>query len=731
MKISSDIIDKHGIKPNEYKKIITLIGREPNLLELGIFSAMWNEHCSYKSSKKYLKTLPTKNEKVIQGPGENAGVVDIGDNDALVFKIESHNHPSFIEPYQGAATGVGGILRDVFTMGARPIAILNSIHFGSHKHPRTKNLLNGVVSGIGGYGNCMGIPTVGGEVKFNSTYNENILVNAMAIGLVKKNKIFYSKAKGVNQPVIYVGSKTGRDGIHGASMASAEFDKDTDEKKPTVQVGDPFTEKLLLEACLELMKDDSIISIQDMGAAGLTSSSVEMASKGKLGIEINLDKIPCREEKMTPYEMMLSESQERMLLILNSGKVKNAKKIFDKWNLDFSIIGKTTNTKNLVLNYNNKEIANLPLSSLSSDAPVYDRKWKKNTNSLKTNQSTNFKSLEIGDVLKKILMSPNNSKKNWVWEQYDHTVMGDTIQKPGGDSAVVRIHGKNKAIAITVDSSAHYCLADPIVGGKQVVSESWRNLISVGSNPIAITNCLNFGNPEKDLIMGQFVETINGISQACKYLNFPVVSGNVSFYNETQNKAISPTPTIGGVGLITNLNNMMTKNLKGTGNTILVIGKTLGHLYQSELLREIMKIHDGPPPEVNLFNEKNNGLIIQKLISKRLINSVHDVSSGGILVTLCEMCMGGNIGAKIKIPPNSLNHFEYLFGEDQSRYLVEIKEDNKNEIYEILNKNDIHYDEIAKTQEKNIELDNEFNIELTEINELNSGWFDNYFSEDN
>ena len=731
MKISSDIIDKHGIKPNEYKKIISLIGREPNLLELGIFSAMWNEHCSYKSSKKYLKTLPTKNEKVIQGPGENAGVVDIGDNDALVFKIESHNHPSFIEPYQGAATGVGGILRDVFTMGARPIAILNSIHFGSHKHPRTKNLLNGVVSGIGGYGNCMGIPTVGGEVKFNSTYNENILVNAMAIGLVKKNKIFYSKAKGVNQPVIYVGSKTGRDGIHGASMASAEFDKDTDEKKPTVQVGDAFTEKLLLEACLELMKDVSIISIQDMGAAGLTSSSVEMASKGKLGIEINLDKIPCREEKMTPYEMMLSESQERMLLILNSGKEKNAKKIFDKWNLDFSIIGKTTNTKNLVLNYNNKKIANLPLSSLSSDAPVYDRKWKKNTNSLKANQSTNFKSLEIDDVLKKILMSPNNSKKNWVWEQYDHTVMGDTIQKPGGDSAVVRIHGKNKAIAITVDSSAHYCLANPIVGGKQVVSESWRNLISVGSNPIAITNCLNFGNPEKDLIMGQFVETINGISQACKYLNFPVVSGNVSFYNETQNKAISPTPTIGGVGLITNLNNMMTKNLKGTGNTILVIGKTLGHLYQSELLREIMKIHDGPPPEVNLFNEKNNGLIIQKLISKRLINSVHDVSSGGILVTLCEMCMGGNIGAKIKIPPNSLNHFEYLFGEDQSRYLVEIKEDNKNEIYEILNKNDIHYDEIAKTQEENIELDNEFNIELTEINELNSGWFDNYFSEDN
>ena len=729
MKITPDIINNHGIKPHEYKKIISLIGKEPNLLELGIFSAMWNEHCSYKSSKKYLKTLPTKNKKVIQGPGENAGVVDIEDDDALVFKIESHNHPSYIEPYQGAATGVGGILRDVFTMGARPIATLNSIHFGNHNHPKTKNLLNGVVSGIGGYGNCIGVPTVGGEVKFDNSYNENILVNAMAVGLVKKNKIFYSKAKKVNQPVIYVGSKTGRDGIHGASMASAEFDENADEKKPTVQVGDPFTEKLLLEACLELMKDDSIISIQDMGAAGLTSSSVEMASKGNLGIEIDLDKVPCREEKMTPYEMMLSESQERMLLILNSGKEENAKKIFNKWGLDFSIIGKTTSSKNLVLNFNRKEVANLPLSSLSSDAPVYDRKWKKSLISKKKNLPKDFKSLKISESLKKILISPNNSEKSWVWEQYDHTVMGDTVQKPGGDSSVIRIHEKNKGVAMTVDSSSHYCLADPITGGKQVVCEAWRNLISVGSKPIAITNCLNFGSPEKDEIMGQFVETIDGISQACKYLDFPVVSGNVSFYNETQSKAISPTPTIGGVGLIKNLDYMTTINLKEIGSYILVVGKTLGHLYQSEFFREVLEIKDGPPPEINLFNEKNNGLLIQTLISKKLVNSVHDISSGGILVALSEMCISGKIGANIKVPRNNISLHEYLFGEDQSRYLIEINEENNVEVSKILERNNIYYEIIGKTQKNSLYLNNEFNIKLNDLSKLNSFWFRNYFKE--
>jgi len=729
MKITEDIINKHGIKSDEYKKITSLIGREPNLLELGIFSAMWNEHCSYKSSKKYLRTLPTKNKKVIQGPGENAGIVDIEDNDALVFKIESHNHPSFIEPYQGAATGVGGILRDVFTMGARPIATLNSIHFGDPTHPKTKNLLNGVVAGIGGYGNCIGIPTVGGEVKFNSSYNENILVNAMAVGLVKKNKIFYSKAEGIDQPVIYVGSKTGRDGIHGASMASNEFNNNTEDKKPTVQVGDPFTEKLLLEACLELMKDDSIISIQDMGAAGLTSSSVEMASKGNLGIEINLEKVPCREDKMTPYEIMLSESQERMLLILKSGKEKNARKIFNKWGLDFSVIGKTTNSKNLILNYKDKEVANLPLNSLSSEAPVYDRKWIKSTSLKKISPEKNYNSLNIIDCLKKIISSPNNSNKSWVWEQYDHTVMGDTVQKPGGDSAVIRIHGKNKGVAVTVDSSANYCLANPLNGGKQVVCETWRNLISVGSNPIAITNCLNFGNPEKEKIMGQFIETVDGISQACTYLDFPVVSGNVSFYNETANKSISPTPTIGGVGLIKDLNLMMTQDLKEIGSYILVIGKTSGHLNQSEFFKEVIGFEGGPAPEINLFNEKNNGLIIQKLISNKLVNSVHDISSGGILIALSEMCISGKIGAKIKAPHNKLNLHEYLFSEDQSRYLVEITEKNKDKVTNILKKNSIYFEILGKTQKDSLDIDKNLCIKIIELSKLNSSWFKNYFIE--
>jgi len=729
MKISAEVINKHGIKPNEYKKIVLLIGRDPNLLELGIFSAMWNEHCSYKSSKKYLKKLPTSNKNVIQGPGENAGVIDIEDDDAVVFKIESHNHPSFIEPYQGAATGIGGIIRDIFTMGARPIATLNSIHFGSHTHVKTKNLLSGVVSGIGGYGNCMGIPTVGGEVKFNSTYNENILVNAMAVGLVKKNKIFYSKAQGMNQPVIYVGSKTGRDGIHGASMASAEFDANTEDKKPTVQVGDPFAEKLLLEACLELMKDDSIISIQDMGAAGLTSSSVEMASKGNLGIEIDLNKIPCREKNMTPYEMMLSESQERMLLILKSGKEKSAKGIFDKWGLDFSIIGKTTNTKKIVLNFNKNEVANLPLDSLSKDAPLYDRKWIKTQISKKINLPKEFSSLKILDSLKKILMSPNNSEKSWVWNQYDQTVMGDTIQKPGGDSGIIRIHGKDKGIALTVDSSAHYCLANPIIGGKQVVCEAWRNLVAVGAKPLAITNCLNFGNPEKDKIMGQFVETIDGISQACVYLDFPVVSGNVSFYNETNNSAISPTPTIGGVGLIKNLKNIMTQNLKNIGSSIMVIGKNTGHLYQSELFREVLNFNDGQPPAINLFNEKNNGLTILTLISKKLLNSVHDISSGGLILTLTEMCITGNMGAKIKIPTTNIGKIEYLFSEDQSRYLIEIQEKHIKEVTKILDKNSIYYELIGKTQKEYLNIDKEFTIEVAELSKLNSVWFKNYYKD--
>jgi len=568
MKITNEVVEKHGLKIEEYSKIKKLMNREPNLLELGIFSAMWNEHCSYKSSKIHLKTLYTKNKNVIQGPGENAGVIDIGDDDVIIFKIESHNHPSFIEPYQGAATGVGGILRDIFTMGARPIALLNSIHFGLPENKKTRNLLNGVVSGIGGYGNCIGVPTVGGETKFHKTYNENILVNAMAVGLANKNKIFYSKAKGLNKSVVYVGSKTGRDGIHGASMASAEFDENSEEKKPTVQVGDPFTEKLLMEACLELMKDNSIISIQDMGAAGLTSSSVEMAFKGDLGMEIELDKVPCREENMSPYEMMLSESQERMLLILEDNKELEAKKIFDKWDLDFVVIGKTTNTKKLTLSFNNKIVGNIPIEALSSEAPIYDRKWEKKKLPLKKENIKKLKKVSFEKSLIKILSSPNNSNKKWITEQFDQMVMGDTIQKSGSNSAIIKIHNKNKAIAVTLDSSADYCHAHPITGGKQVVCESWRNLISVGAKPVAITNCLNFGNPENTKIMGEFAETIIGIKEACEFLDYPVVSGNVSFYNGTNKKNIYPTPVIGAVGLINKITKPINRTIKEEGNII-------------------------------------------------------------------------------------------------------------------------------------------------------------------
>ena len=726
MTITKKQIESHGLKLDEYKKIKELLGREANLLELGIFSAMWNEHCSYKSSKVHLKKLPTKNNIVIQGPGENAGVIDIGDDDAIVFKIESHNHPSFIEPYQGAATGVGGILRDVFTMGARPIALMNSIHFGSPENKKTQNLLSGVVSGIGGYGNSVGIPTVGGEIKFNSTYNENILVNAMAIGHANKNKIFYSKARGVNKPVVYVGSKTGRDGIHGATMASAEFDENSEEKKPTVQVGDPFTEKLLLEACLELMRDNSIISIQDMGAAGLTSSSVEMASKGKLGIELNLNKIPCRENNMTPYEMMLSESQERMLIILDEKKEKEAKKIFDKWDLDFVVIGKTTETNKLILNFDSKKVADIPITALADKAPQYERKWTKFKSSKKKVKAKDLRKIKIEDALIKILSSPDHSNKSWVTDQYDQIVMCDTIQKSGGDSAVVRIHNKNKAIAISVDSSANYCKADPKTGGKQIVCENWRNLISVGAKPLAITNCLNFGSPEKNEVMGEFVECIDGIKDACEFLNFPVVSGNVSFYNETNAKSIFPTPVIGGIGLIDNLKNVINIKTKKPGNLIMVIGKTLGHLEQSAFLHENFSIYDGPPPEINLVNEKNNGLAVLKLIKDNLVVSAHDISSGGMIVSLAEMSISSGLGLKIYKPKKLSNYFEYFFGEDQGRYLIEVSKKNQNKIETFLKKNNVFFEVVAEIQNDTFEIEKIFSLNTIDLHNHNNKWYSNF-----
>ena len=724
--VNQELAIKHGLTADEYDKIVELMGRNPNLVELGIFSAMWNEHCSYKSSRIWLQTLPTKNKYVIQGPGENAGVIDFGDGDVVIFKIESHNHPSYIEPYQGAATGVGGILRDVFTMGARPVANLNSIRFGSPNHEKTKYLLNGVVSGIGGYGNCIGVPTVGGETEFDECYNGNILVNAMNIGVAKKNKVFYSIASGVGNPVVYVGSKTGRDGIHGATMASAEFDEDSESKKPTVQVGDPFTEKLLLEACLELMRKKSIVSIQDMGAAGLTSSSIEMASKGDLGIKINLNLIPCRENNMTPYEIMLSESQERMLMVLKKGKEKEARKIFEKWGLDFAIIGQLTNSKKLELEFNKKNVCSIPIHSLGDNAPKYKRDFITYSYPKAINHDSDIEKLDIKDSLIKILSHHNYSNKSWVWEQYDHMVMTDTIQKPGGDSAVVRYHGKNKGIAATVDCVPRYCKAHPKSGAMQAVCETWRNLISVGAQPIAITNCLNFGNPEKKEIMGQFVDSINGMKEACETLNYPVISGNVSLYNETNGIAIYPTPTIGGVGLLKNINNMMTFNFKNTESIIAVIGETSGHLSQSALIYDVIGDKEGPPPQINLKEEKKNGLFVSDLIKGKLVNAVHDISHGGIIVTLAEMCMASNIGAKIKVSGSNSDKIKYLFSEDQARYLIEISKKNLEKIKKTASTKNIKIDIIGNTQSEIFEVENDLKISVKELKTKNESWFKNY-----
>jgi len=729
MIVNEQVAIDHGLKKDEYAKICELLKRAPNITELGIFSAMWNEHCSYKSSRLHLKKLPTKGKQVIQGPGENAGVVDIGGDDAIVFKIESHNHPSFIEPYQGAATGVGGIMRDVFTMGARPIANLNSIHFGSPQHKKTKNLLRGVVHGIGGYGNCMGVPTIAGQTNFDSSYNGNILVNAMTLGLVKKDKIFYSKAAGLNKPVIYVGSKTGRDGIHGASMASASFDEKIEEKKPTVQVGDPFTEKLLLEACLELMAGDSIIAIQDMGAAGLTSSSIEMASKGNLGIEINLNKVPCREANMTPYEIMLSESQERMLIVLESGKEEQAKKIFDKWNLDFAVIGKTTKSKKIELYFDEEKVADIPVNTLVENSPMYDRKWKKAKLPKKNKiKKEDLKNLKIIDVLKKVLSHPNVCSKEWIWQQYDHTVMGDTIQKPGGDSGVVRVHGTDKAVAASVDSSAVYCWAHPLTGGKQVVCESFRNLISVGAKPVAITNCLNFGSPENEENMGEFVECVQGIGEAAEYLKFPVVSGNVSFYNQTKDEGIKPTPSIGGVGLIKDYKKMITMDFKEVDNIVLVIGKTEGHIDQSLFARNILDEKNGPPPEINLFNEKNNGETLLKLIDAGYIKSAHDVSIGGIITAVSKMCIKGNKGINLKKPKYLINEIEYFFAEDQGRYVIEVNKDSLKKVTDILNKNAVHYDELGIINKDQMFINEKTKVTIDELMTSNTSWLTNYMS---
>lgn len=668
--ITPEIVAEHGLTEEEYGRVLKIMGRAPNMTELGIFSVMWSEHCSYKSSKRWLRELPTKAPWVIQGPGENAGVIDIGDGLAAIFKMESHNHPSFIEPYQGAATGVGGILRDVFTMGARPIANLNALRFGQPDNAKTRHLVSGVVAGIGGYGNCVGVPTVGGECDFHSSYDGNILVNAMTVGLADQNKIFYSAAAGIGNPVVYVGSKTGRDGIHGATMASAEFDDDSEEKRPTVQVGDPFTEKLLIEACLELMATDAIVAIQDMGAAGLTSSSVEMSSKGEVGIELNIDQIPAREEAMTTYEIMLSESQERMLMVLKPGAEEAARKIFKKWELDFAIIGRVTEGERLVLKENGTVVADIPVPPLVSEAPEYDR--PRSTPPAPDAMPDLIPAIDtpIADSLLQLLGSPDLCSKRWIWEQYDHMVMADTTQRPGGDAAVVRIHDTNKGLAMTSDCTPRYCFADPGEGGKQTVAEAWRNLTAVGARPLAVTDNLNFGNPERPEIMAQIAGCVMGMAEACKALDFPVVSGNVSLYNETNGSAILPTPVIGGVGVIDDLTKMVTIAFPAEGQTIILIGDTKGHLGASLWLREVAGLEAGTPPPVDLAQERQNGDFVRSLIKDGTVSACHDLSGGGLLVALAGMALAGNTGCQVSLPEGLSANPASLFGEDQARYLL-------------------------------------------------------------
>jgi phosphoribosylformylglycinamidine synthase II len=671
--ITPELIAEHGLKPDEYARIVKLMGREPSFTELGIFSAMWNEHCSYKSSKIHLRTLPTKAPWVIQGPGENAGVIDIGDGLAVVFKMESHNHPSYIEPYQGAATGVGGILRDVFTMGARPIACLNALSFGDPSHPKTRHVVAGVVAGIGGYGNSFGVPTVGGEVRFHRRYDGNCLVNAMAVGIAAKDKIFYSAASGVGMPIVYLGSKTGRDGIHGASMASAEFGADAEEKRPTVQVGDPFSEKLLLEACLEIMAEGCVIAIQDMGAAGLTCSAVEMGAKGDLGVTLDLDKVPCRETGMSAYEMMLSESQERMLMVLKPEKEKLAESIFRKWGLDFAVIGETTPSKRFLIRHGGAVMADLPIKELGDEAPVYERPFAESVKLPIINAASVKPPMSIADALEKLIGSPDLCAKRWVFEQYDHVILGNTVQRPGGDAAVVRVNEGPKALALTSDVTPRYCEADPFEGGKQAVAEAYRNLSAVGSRPLALTDNLNFGNPERREIMGQLVGCIRGIGEAARALDFPIVSGNVSLYNETNGRAILPTPTIGGVGLLDDFTKSMTLAFKAEGESILLVGATQGWLGQSLYLREVCGREEGAPPPVDLAAERRNAEFIRTLIRDGLATAVHDISDGGILVALAEMAMASRIGAVLEAPHGAIAH-AFWFGEDQARYVVTAKD---------------------------------------------------------
>ncbi|WP_417671806.1 phosphoribosylformylglycinamidine synthase subunit PurL [Roseibium sp.] len=725
IKITPDLIASHGLKPDEYDRILELIGREPTFTELGIFSAMWNEHCSYKSSKKWLKTLPTTGPRVLVGPGENAGVVDIGDGDAVVFKMESHNHPSYIEPYQGAATGVGGILRDVFTMGARPVAAMNALRFGEPDHPRTKHLVSGVVSGVGGYGNSFGVPTVGGEVEFHARYNGNCLVNAFAAGLAKTDGIFLAKAEGVGLPVVYLGAKTGRDGVGGATMASAEFDDTIEEKRPTVQVGDPFTEKCLLEACLELMKTGAVIAIQDMGAAGLTCSAVEMGASGDLGIELDLNKVPVREERMSAYEMMLSESQERMLMVLRPEKEAEAEAIFKKWGLDFAIVGVTTDTLRFVVKHDGEVVADLPIKELGDEAPEYDRPWVEWEKRPVLDADDIAEPADYAEALSKLVGSANGCSRRWVYEQYDTLIQGNSAETPGGDAGVIRVDGSRKGLTFSVDVNPRYCEADPFEGGKQAVAEVWRNLTAVGSEPLAATDNLNFGNPEKPDIMGQLVGCIKGIGEACRTLDFPIVSGNVSLYNETHGEAILPTPAIGGVGLLPDVTVRATASFKNAGDVIVVIGGKGTHLGSSQYLAEILGREEGAPPPVDLEAEKRRGTLVRQFIGAGRVTGVHDISSGGLGVALAEMAMSKGIGATVKVdgPAHAA-----LFGEDQGRYVLTVSAGNLDALLEDAIDAGVEALRIGTTGGTELTVEGILTISVAKLKEAHENWFPNYMT---
>jgi phosphoribosylformylglycinamidine synthase subunit PurL len=726
-KITPALVAEHGLKPDEYARLLELIGRVPSFTELGIFSAMWNEHCSYKSSKAHLRGLPTTGPCVIQGPGENAGVIDIGDGLACVFKMESHNHPSYIEPYQGAATGVGGILRDVFTMGARPIACLNALSFGDPAHPKTRHLVSGVVAGIGGYGNSFGVPTVGGSVRFHSRYDGNCLVNAMAVGLAEKDKIFYAAASGVGMPIVYLGSKTGRDGIHGATMASAEFGENSEEKRPTVQVGDPFSEKLLLEACLEIMAKGCVIAIQDMGAAGLTCSAVEMGAKGDLGVTLELDRVPCRETGMSAYEMMLSESQERMLMVLKPEKEAEAEAIFRKWGLDFAVVGETTPTRRFVVRHAGDVMADLPIKELGDEAPVYHRPFVEAPKLPAIDARTVVPPMPVADALEKLIGSPDLASRRWVWEQYDYVILGNTVQRPGGDAAVVRIDDGPKALALTTDVTPRYCEADPFEGGKQAVAEAWRNLSAVGATPLAITDNLNFGNPERPEIMGQLVGCIRGIAEACSALDFPVVSGNVSLYNETNGRAILPTPSIGGVGLIADFTRSATLTFKALSEVILLIGDTQGVLGQSLYLRDICGREEGAPPPVDLAAEKRNGDFVRALIGEGVATAVHDVSDGGLLVALAEMAMAAGIGAQLTAPVGVSPH-AFWFGEDQARYVITVRGGDAQNVISRAAAGRVPVTRLGHTGGDAVAVSGDRPVLLSTLSRRHESWFPDYMS---